>query len=97
MLGVIMVELFAARLRVTGSSVGFNMAQALVGGPGPFVAASIAAAFTLIGAPALYLVLVGTLAFLVLWKWLPETHGTSLFGDQPAVPEVAAVSGGARP
>ncbi|WP_216865380.1 MFS transporter [Mycolicibacterium goodii] len=94
MLGVIMVELFAARLRVTGSSIGFNMAQALVGGPGPFVAASIAAAFTLIVAPAFYLVLVGTLAFATLWKWLPETHGISLFGDQTETAEVAAVSGG---
>lgn len=81
MLGVIMVELFPARLRVTGSSVGFNVAQALVGGPGPFVAASIAAATTLIIAPAFYLVAVGALAFFVLLKWLPETQGTSLFSN----------------
>jgi MHS family proline/betaine transporter-like MFS transporter len=81
MLGVIMVELFPARLRVTGSSIGFNVAQALVGGPGPFVAASIAAATTLIVAPAFYLVAVGALAFFVLLKWLPETRGTSLFSN----------------
>ncbi len=80
MLGVIMVELFPARLRVTGSSIGFNVAQALVGGPGPFVAASIAAALTLVVAPAFYLVAVAIFAFLVLLKWLPETQGTSLFG-----------------
>ncbi|MDF2825394.1 MAG: transporter [Mycobacterium sp.] len=81
MLGVIMVELFPARLRVTGNSVGFNVAQALVGGPGPFVAASIAAATTMIVAPAFYLVAVGTLAFFALLKWLPETQGTSLFSN----------------
>lgn len=94
MLGVIMVELFAARLRVTGSSVGFNMAQALVGGPGPFVAASIAAAFALIVAPAVYLALVATVAFLALWKWLPETRGSSLFSNQATSAKTAAVSGG---
>lgn len=92
MLGVIMVELFAARLRVTGSSVGFNIAQALVGGPGPFVAASIAAAFALVVAPAFYLVFVATVAFLVLWKWLPETHGTSLFSNQSTSAKTAADS-----
>lgn len=80
MLGVIMVEMFPARLRVTGSSIGFNVAQAVVGGPGPFVAASIAAALSLVVAPALYLTAVAALAFLVLLKWLPETKGTSLLG-----------------
>lgn len=80
MLGVIMVEMFPARLRVTGSSIGFNVAQAVVGGPGPFVAASIAAAMSLMVAPSLYLAAVATLAFFVLLKWLPETKGTSLLG-----------------
>ncbi|MGE0218806.1 MFS transporter [Mycolicibacterium sp.] len=81
MLGVIMVELFPARLRVTGSSIGFNVAQALVGGPGPFIAAAIGAALTFAVAPAFYLVAVGTFAFVVLLKWLPETTGTSLFSN----------------
>ncbi|MGB3481092.1 MAG: MFS transporter [Mycobacterium sp.] len=96
MLGVIMVELFPARLRVTGSSVGFNIAQAVVGGPGPFVAASIAAAFAFVIAPAVYLVFVATVAFLVLWKWLPETRGTSLFSNQSTPAKTAAVSEGAQ-
>ena len=63
-LGVLMVELFPARLRVTGSSIGFNVAQALVGGPGPFVAAAIAAAVAVAVAPAFYLVAVASVAFL---------------------------------
>lgn len=88
MLGVIMVELFPARLRVTGSSIGFNVAQALIGGPGPFIAASIAAATVLVVAPAFYLVAIAGLAFAALLKWLPETRGTSLFSnDVPKVGE----------
>ncbi len=84
MLGVIMVELFPARLRVTGSSIGFNVAQALIGGPGPFIAASIAAAAALTVAPAFYLVAVAAIAFLLLLRFLPETQGVSLFSSHTA-------------
>ena len=84
MLGVIMVELFPARLRVTGSSIGFNIAQALIGGPGPFIAASIAAAVALTVAPAFYLAGVATVAFLLLLRFLPETQGVSLFSSHTA-------------
>lgn len=82
MLGVLMVELFPARLRVTGSSIGFNVAQALIGGPGPFIATAIAAAAALIVAPAFYLVAVAALSFLILLRYLPETRGVSLFSDE---------------
>ena len=84
MLGVIMVELFPARLRVTGSSIGFNVAQALIGGPGPFIAASIAAAVALTVAPAFYLVAVAAVAFLLMLRFLPETQGVSLFSSHTA-------------
>jgi MHS family proline/betaine transporter-like MFS transporter len=87
MLGVIMVELFPARLRVTGSSIGFNIAQALIGGPGPFVAASIAAAVALTVAPAFYLVAVASVAFALLLRFLPETRGVSLFSTDAASPQ----------
>jgi MHS family proline/betaine transporter-like MFS transporter len=87
MLGVIMVELFPARLRVTGSSIGFNVAQALIGGPGPFIAASIAAAVALTVAPAFYLVAVAAVAFLLLLRFLPETQGVSLFSSHTTTAE----------
>jgi MFS transporter, MHS family, proline/betaine transporter len=90
MLGVIMVELFPARLRVTGSSIGFNIAQALIGGPGPFIAASIAAAVAVTVAPAFYLVAVAAVAFLLLLRFLPETQGVSLFSSHTATPAGAA-------
>jgi MHS family proline/betaine transporter-like MFS transporter len=91
MLGVIMVELFPARLRVTGSSIGFNVAQALIGGPGPFIAASIAAAVALTVAPAFYLVAVAATAFLLLLRFLPETRGASLVSNSSPTTEIQEV------
>jgi MHS family proline/betaine transporter-like MFS transporter len=93
MLGVLMVELFPAHLRVTRSSIDSNSAQSLIGGPGPFVAASIAAASTTTAAPAAYLVVVGTIAFCTLCRWLPETcrrndpdrTSDALAAHQPAI------------
>ncbi|WP_017198302.1 MFS transporter [Arthrobacter sp. M2012083] len=78
MLGVLMVELFPARLRVSGSSIGFNVAQALIGGPGPFIATAIASAFAFSAAPAFYLAFIAVICFFVLLRYLPETRGVSL-------------------
>jgi MHS family proline/betaine transporter-like MFS transporter len=86
-LGVLMVELFPARLRVTGSSIGFNFAQALIGGPGPFIATAIASAVALVIAPAFYLVAIAAAAFVILLLTLPETRGVSLTtAEAPARP-----------
>ncbi|PXY27702.1 MFS transporter [Prauserella muralis] len=85
MLGVLLVELFPAQTRVSGSAIGFNLAQALVGGPGPLVAAALAAGLGLAVAPAFYVVVVALLATGVLWRYLPETAGSSLLdGESPA-------------
>ena len=68
-------------------SIGFNVAQALVGGPGPFVAAAIAAAVAIAVAPAFYLVAVASVAFLLLLRFLPETRGRSLFSTAAPSPQ----------
>lgn len=77
-LGVLLVELFPAATRVSSSALGFNAAQALVGGPGPLVAAALASGVALSFAPALYVVLVGVFAGVVLVRFLPETRGVDL-------------------
>ncbi|ALE73549.1 MFS transporter [Pseudonocardia sp. EC080625-04] len=78
MLGLLLVELFPARTRVSGSAIGFNLAQAAVGGPGPLVAATLAAGLGLAVAPAFYVVAVALLATIALARYLPETRGTDL-------------------
>lgn len=94
-LGVLLVELFPAAVRVSSSALGFNAAQALVGGPGPLVAAALASGLALSFAPALYVVLVGVLAGLVLARFLPESRGVDLdtglvFGEGAGLPQSAA-------
>lgn len=75
---VLMVELFPAGSRASGSSTGFNFANVLISGPGPYVAAWLAATTGSAVMPAAYLVLVSLLALPVLMKWLPETRGRDL-------------------
>jgi MHS family proline/betaine transporter-like MFS transporter len=41
---VILVELFPARTRVSSSAIGYNLGLALIAGPGPLIAAALAAA-----------------------------------------------------
>jgi MFS transporter, MHS family, proline/betaine transporter len=72
-LGVLLVELFPAKARVSGSAFGFNLAQAVIGGPGPFVAAALAASIAVSFAPALYVVLIASVSAAVLMALLPET------------------------
>lgn len=79
MLGVLLVELFPAHLRMSGAGIGFNAAQAIVGGQGPLVAAVLAAALPGVSfAPSLYIVGIAAVAFVVLWAFLPETSNLSL-------------------
>jgi MHS family proline/betaine transporter-like MFS transporter len=80
-LGVLLVELFPAQVRVSGSAIGFNVAQALIGGQGPLVAAFLAASLPFVFAPALYVVGVAAVMFFVLLKFLPETRGTALTAE----------------
>jgi MFS transporter, MHS family, proline/betaine transporter len=81
----LLVELFPARTRMTGSNVGFNLSSAIIAGPGPLIAAALAARLDFIGAGALYVVAVAVLSLLALARFLPETRDE----DRLAVPEVS--------
>ena len=87
---VLLVELFPARTRMSGGGIGFNVALAAIGGPGPLIAAALAAAIAFPGAPAFYMVGVAVVAFLVLARFLPETLGRPLDDhDEPVAPQAA--------
>ncbi|MGN9788783.1 MFS transporter [Nonomuraea sp. ZG12] len=75
---VMLTELFPAQTRGSGSAIGFNLGLALIGGPGPFIAAAIATAFTDKAMPAIYMVAVALAGALVVLRWLPETRGRAL-------------------
>ena len=81
-----LVELFPAQTRSTSSSIGFNLGLALIGGPGPLIAAAIASGTGSSTLPALYMVVVAAVATLALVRWLPEVGGRQL--DAAPVPAV---------
>lgn len=81
---VMLTELFPARTRGSGSAVGFNLGLALIGGPGPFIAAAIATATSIPGMPAIYMVGVALAGTVVVWRRLPETRGRALGLREPA-------------
>ncbi len=70
---VLLVEVFPASIRSAGSAVGYNVAFALLAGPGPLVAAGLIAATGNNVTPAFYLAGVSLVALIVLWAMLPET------------------------
>jgi MFS transporter, MHS family, proline/betaine transporter len=84
-----LVELFPAETRSTGSAIGFNLGLALIGGPGPLIAAAIASGTGSSTLPALYMVVVAAIATLALAKWLPEVRGRTLDATAAPLPAVA--------
>lgn len=82
-----LVELFPAETRSTSSAIGFNLGLALIGGPGPLVAASIANTTGSSTLPAVYVVVVAAVCTPALVRWLPEVRGRTL--DATATAAVA--------
>ncbi|NEW72964.1 MFS transporter [Streptomyces rhizosphaericus] len=78
MLGVLLVELFPPHTRVSGGAIGFNLAQAVIGGPGPLIAAALATGTGIAFAPAFYIAGVALIASVTLLRYLPETLGADL-------------------
>jgi MHS family proline/betaine transporter-like MFS transporter len=70
---VLLVEVFPASIRSAGSALGYNVALAVLAGPGPLVAASLIKATANNVAPAFYLSGISLAALVVLWIMLPET------------------------
>jgi len=85
---VLMVELFPAGSRSTGSATGFNLANVLVSGPGPYVATWLGVVTGNPIAPAGYLIAVSVIALPIIIRFLPETKGRDLASDD--VPDVSA-------
>lgn len=78
---VMVVELFPASTRMSGASIGFNLALAFIAGPGPYIGAWLASTLDSAIAPSYYMVAVAVLAFVVLIAWLPESHRRDLASD----------------
>ena len=71
---VLLVEVFPASIRSTGSALGYNVAYTLLAGPGPYIAASLVAATGSLISPAYYLIGVVFVAAIVLMLMLKETR-----------------------
>jgi MHS family proline/betaine transporter-like MFS transporter len=70
---VLLVELFPASTRSSGSALGYNLGLAFVAGPGPLIAAALANATATSTSAAWYMVVIALIALPILLKWLPET------------------------
>ena len=86
---VLLVELFPARTRMSGGSIGFNVALAAIGGPGPLIAAALASTIAFSGAGAFYMVAVALVSLAALARYLPETRGIDLgLAEEPSAAPV---------
>lgn len=75
---VLLVEVFPASVRSTGSAIGYNVAYALLAGPGPLIAAALVAGTGLLVSPAFYVIAVAVVALAVLWPMLKETKNVDI-------------------
>ncbi len=76
-------ELFPTHVRVSGISIGYNLALAIFGGFTPFVVASLIAATGTPIVPAFYLIGASIISSLVLLR-MRESFRTGSFSDAPA-------------
>jgi MHS family proline/betaine transporter-like MFS transporter len=81
---VLLVELFPASTRSSGSALGYNLGLALVAGPGPLIATALVSASGSTLSPSWYLVAVAIVALPILLKWLPETFKRDIYSNEHA-------------
>ncbi|WP_433716573.1 MFS transporter [Nocardia sp. CA-084685] len=79
---VLLIELFPARTRMTGCSLGFNLAGALLGGPAAVIVAASVSAIEFSGAGGIYTAAVAAMTLVGLYFLLPETRGRDLSGHE---------------
>jgi MHS family proline/betaine transporter-like MFS transporter len=91
-------ELFPTRVRVTAAAISYNLAYATFGGTAAFVGTFLVARTGSDIAPAIYLIVMAVIVFVVALLWLPETYrrplltGADEVGRQPreaAAPRVS--------
>lgn len=75
---VLLVEVFPASIRSTGSAIGYNVAYAVLAGPGPLIAAALVAGTGLLVSPAFYVVAVAVVATAILLPTLRETKDVDI-------------------
>jgi MFS transporter, MHS family, proline/betaine transporter len=92
---VMLIELFPAHMRSTGSAIGYNLGAAVVAGPGPLIAAALAASGAWIGMPALYIAGVALICTIVLWRVLPETRWRGIGPGETDAPPASHGAAGA--
>src|SRR5699024_2896888 len=75
---VLLVEVFPASIRATGSALGYNVAYAALAGPGPLIAAALVAGTGLLISPAFYVIAIAVIALAILTPMLKETKGINI-------------------
>jgi MHS family proline/betaine transporter-like MFS transporter len=81
---VLLVELFPASTRSSGSALGYNLGLALIAGPGPLIATALVKASGSTLSPSWYLVAVSVVALPILLTWLPETFKRDIHSNEHA-------------
>ncbi|MBM7817489.1 MHS family proline/betaine transporter-like MFS transporter [Brevibacterium paucivorans] len=75
---VLLVEVFPASIRATGSAIGYNVAYAALAGPGPFIATFLVNTTGVLVSPSFYIICVCCFALIVLFPLLEETKGVDI-------------------
>ncbi|GAA3533565.1 MFS transporter [Nonomuraea rosea] len=73
-----LVEMFPAKVRASGSAIGYTAAYVLFGGTAPFVATGLVSISGSAIAPALYMVAVAAVSVVVVLRSFKETRGLAL-------------------
>ncbi|MFB4277572.1 MULTISPECIES: MFS transporter [unclassified Nonomuraea] len=73
-----LVEMFPAKVRASGSAIGYTAAYVLFGGTAPFAATGLVAATGSAIAPAFYMVVIAVVSLIVVLTSFKETRGLRL-------------------